>query len=115
MVCDILSRWAYPASEALRDISMHGSKLDDDEMRENIRQEKEEERMCMLFLRDQPTKANFFIRGVVTRSGRAAQPPSDSDSESDSEEEIVYLGAGDQQDLPLNGDPQRRPGHPAGM
>jgi len=66
----------------------------------------------MLFLRDQPTKAKVFVRGVVTRSGRAAQPTSDSDSESDSEGEIGDLGLGDQQDLPPNGDPQREPGHP---
>ena len=41
-IADILSRWAYPASQALRDISKHGNEQDDAEMKELIRQEKEE-------------------------------------------------------------------------
>jgi hypothetical protein len=61
-------------------------------MRENIRQEEEEERMCMLFLRDQPTKANLFVRGVVTRSGKAVHPPSGSETDSESDDEIEELG-----------------------
>ena len=28
MICDILSRWAYPASKAHRDLSKHGSEQD---------------------------------------------------------------------------------------
>jgi len=39
-----LSRWAYPASQALRDISMHGTAKDTEEMEEEIRLEREEER-----------------------------------------------------------------------
>ena len=46
-IADILSRWAYPASQALRDVSMHGTAQDDDEMEGMIEQEKLEERGCM--------------------------------------------------------------------
>ena len=37
---DILSRWAYPASEAFRDISKHGSIFDQKDVKEIMRQEK---------------------------------------------------------------------------
>ncbi len=43
-VADILSRWAYPASQALRDISMHGTAQDTEEMEDEIRMERLEER-----------------------------------------------------------------------
>jgi hypothetical protein len=45
-VADCLSRWAYPASEAQRDTSMHGSARDEEEMEENIRQEREVGKNC---------------------------------------------------------------------
>ena len=70
-IADILSRWAYPASQALRDISKHGSLKDKEDMEEMIRQEKEEEMECMwLKVKNQPDPRNFFIRGIVTRSGK---------------------------------------------
>ena len=88
MICDILSRWAYPASEALQDISMHGSLKDDAEMLGIIDRELEEERSCMLYLKDQTCPGNLLIRGVVTRGGKSTNPineyestTSDSDSE----------------------------------
>ena len=34
LIPDILSRWAYPASEAYRNISIHGCAEDDEEMKE---------------------------------------------------------------------------------
>ena len=40
-IADILSRWAYPASQALKDISKHGSSQDKEDMLEIIREEKE--------------------------------------------------------------------------
>ena len=42
-VAHILSRWAYPASQALRDISIHGNEKDVDEVQEILRQERAEE------------------------------------------------------------------------
>ncbi len=41
MIPDILSRWAYPATQAYRDISKHGTLEDLEEMEEIIRQERE--------------------------------------------------------------------------
>ena len=38
-VADVLSRWAYPASQALRDISKQGNIMDDQEMKKFIREE----------------------------------------------------------------------------
>ena len=47
MVADVLSRFAYPASEAYWDISNHGSVQDEDEMEGLILRERMEERGCM--------------------------------------------------------------------
>ena len=79
-ICDILSRWAYPASEALRDISIHGSKEDDAEMEEIIRKEIEEERASILYLRHQPCPGNLWIRGITTRGGKKTNLTSESDT-----------------------------------
>ena len=46
-VADILSRWAYPASQAYRDVSKHGTQEDKEEMEEIMKQEKEEEAQCL--------------------------------------------------------------------
>lgn len=70
-VCDILSRWAYPASQALRDVSKHGTQEDKEEMDDLIRQEREEEKQCLIIhLHDPRPVENAFLRGVTTRSGR---------------------------------------------
>jgi hypothetical protein len=69
-IADLLSRWAYPASQALKDVSRHGSAQDTEEMRAIIQREKDEEANCLwLQLVDQPTTANTYIRGVTTRGG----------------------------------------------
>lgn len=47
-IADILSRWAYPASEAFRDISKHGSIFDQREAKEIMREEKAYEKTCVL-------------------------------------------------------------------
>jgi len=47
-VADILSRWAYPASQVNRDISKHGNELDKQEMKTIIKEEEGEERECMV-------------------------------------------------------------------
>ena len=65
-IADILSRWAYPASQAFRDVSKHGSALDDAEMKELIAQEKLEEMDCLVIKLREPKG----IQGVVTRSGK---------------------------------------------
>ena len=46
-VADVLSRFAYPASEAYRDISKHGSAQDEEEMEGLILRERMEERGWM--------------------------------------------------------------------
>ena len=51
MIADILSRWAYPASKAWRDISKHGSEEDLKAVKEIIEEEEMEE--TELGLRDQ--------------------------------------------------------------
>ena len=69
-VADILSRWAYPASQALRDISMHGSEKDDLEMKRFIEEEKNIERACTyMLLRDPPTEKNLWVRGLGKKPG----------------------------------------------
>ena len=46
VVADALSRWAYPASKAFSDVSIHGSAEDDALMEEFIQKEVQEERTC---------------------------------------------------------------------
>ena len=46
MVADALSRWAYPASQAGGDVSMHGILQHAEEMEEILAEEKREERDC---------------------------------------------------------------------
>jgi hypothetical protein len=45
-LADVMSRWAYPASQASRDISRHGSAQDKLEMKEILLQEKKDEMQC---------------------------------------------------------------------
>ena len=94
-IADILSRWAYLASQALRDISKHGSTDDDQEMREMIEREKEEENECMyVCLRHQPCRENLWIRGVTTRSGRRLTPQEGLDGRPEEGAGDVGLTAG---------------------
>ena len=46
VVADALSRWAYPASQAGGDVSMHGTLQDAEEMEEILAEEKREEKDC---------------------------------------------------------------------
>jgi len=67
-IADILSRWAYPASQALRDISKHGSLEDKEAMEEIIQQEREEERDCLGV--ELKGNEDVVIGGITTRSGK---------------------------------------------
>ena len=68
-VADILSRWAYPASQAIRDVSRHGTLEDTLEMRQLLREEREMEGECMsIRLKNQPSPKNLLMRGVITRA-----------------------------------------------
>jgi len=72
-ICDVLSRWAYPASQALRDVTKHGTLDDDNEMHEIIKQERLEEQNCLVIkLLNPRSRENAFLRGVRTRSGKAS-------------------------------------------
>ena len=63
-IADILSRWAYPASQALKDISKHGSAQDQEDMDEIIREEREGEAHCLwIKIRDQPSPRDILVRG----------------------------------------------------
>ena len=85
-IADILSRWAYPASQALRDISRHGSIKDKEEMEEIMKEEREGELSCMMIkLKNQPCMANQWIRGVVTRSGKKVEEKGNDASEKGSD------------------------------
>ena len=65
MIPDILSRWAYPAGQAFRDICKQGTVEDQDEMKEIIKQEREEERQCLwVKLKNLPTPTNLWIRNA---------------------------------------------------
>ena len=69
LIPDILSRWAYPASQAFRDICKHGTQEDKEEMEAIIKQEREEERQCMwIKLRNPPNTTNKWIRGITAQN-----------------------------------------------
>ena len=73
-VADVLSRFAYPASEAYRDISKHGSVQDEDEMEGLILRERMEERGCMYISAHKESgveQVSRWFRGEVVVS----QPP----------------------------------------
>ena len=44
---DVLSRWAYPASQAFADLTKHGSVQDALDMQALIVEEEEDEKLCM--------------------------------------------------------------------
>jgi hypothetical protein len=46
-IADILSRWAYPAAQAYRDMCKHGNAQDKEEVEELERQEREDEKKCV--------------------------------------------------------------------
>ena len=52
---DIMSRWAYPASDATCDISVHGSPEDDEAMKKMIEIEKANEKECRVVSISWPT------------------------------------------------------------
>ena len=45
-IADIMTRWAYPAADAVSDVSMHGTWEDDQKMEAIIKKEKAEEKEC---------------------------------------------------------------------
>ena len=74
-IADILSRWAYPASQALRDISKHGSAQDKEEMEQIRKEELEEEHTCIFNgYEDHLTTPEKTVCGMVTRSGKSLNP-----------------------------------------
>ena len=78
LIQDILSRWAYPASQAYRDISKHGTQEDKEEMLQMLEDERREEMECMwLKLRNPPTPTNLWLKGVTTRGGTSTDPEKD--------------------------------------
>ena len=77
IVADALSRWAYPASKAFADVSIHGSERDDEDMKMLIEEERREERQCsviqvgdLLSLRER-----LVAQGVITGSDDDDPPP----------------------------------------
>lgn len=68
VVADALSRWAYPASQAYKDVSKHGSAEDQDIVKELIALEKAEEREILRGLKIQPVTKKRGGEPAVTPS-----------------------------------------------
>ena len=72
-LADVLSRWAYPASEAILDVSKHGNAKDDAEMDAMIAEERRLEKLCMtLRVRLHPgdrkqLRQQLVVGGVTTQ------------------------------------------------
>ena len=66
-IADGMSRWAYPASKAYADISIHGDAETDQEARKIIEEERLEDAQF-------PAPGNSVSVSVVTRSGRILDP-----------------------------------------
>ena len=87
-IADILSRWAYPASQALRDISKHGSTQAKEDMDKLIQEEREQEMQFMYVKGGSPPKPEQkWVEGVVTRSGKKVEPKNDRMDASEKETE----------------------------
>ena len=92
-IADVMSRWAYPASQAFWDVSKHGSVHDQEEMRRLISEEKEDEKSCLwIKLKHPPLERNLFVRGVTTRGGATTQ--GDDDSQDTGMDESTRSGDG---------------------
>ena len=102
VVADALSRWAYPASKAFTDTSIHGSEQDEEEMLAIMEEERREEKECTDTRRLEDLNLGPVERAkkkskkkvkrkpsevrVTTRSGRHTREES-TESRSTSEEE----------------------------
>ena len=75
-VAEVLSRFAYPASEAYRDISKHGSVQDEDEMEGLILRERMEERGCMYISARKEGGVEQVSRWFRGEVGVSQTPPS---------------------------------------
>ena len=66
---DILSRWAYPASTAYRDVTKHGSEKDDREMKKIIEEELKLEQKCAQNYGEDPEKQEDIPTIMITPVG----------------------------------------------
>ena len=74
-VANVLSRFAYPASEAYRDISKHGSAQDEEERESLILRERMKERGCMYISAREGVELSKFPGGSEER-WECYKPPS---------------------------------------
>ena len=72
-IADCLSRWAYPASQALKDVSKHGSLEDKSEMKQMEEQEIMEEAGCLMVQAIPKNSPSIRTCFVITRSGKKTQ------------------------------------------
>jgi hypothetical protein len=90
-IADILSRWAYPASQAFRDISVHGNEKDMEEVEAILRQEKEDEKDCMAVIFRRHKNPNGKIEKMLVNnepfSDLSSSETSLSDDEDDDDED----------------------------
>jgi hypothetical protein len=77
VAADVLSRWAYPASQSFKDISWHGLKEDDEEMKRIIEEEKRGEKAC-LFIREKTAKNRGTEQGSKFSFLKSSSRPSQS-------------------------------------
>ncbi len=100
VVADALSRWAYPASQAMRDISKHGNDQDDEDMKRIIQEEREEEALCMQVQHQEkyPANSEKLLVAVTTRSGRETK-----NNEEEKMEKTSRLDPRDRVTIPMRG------------
>jgi len=53
-IADVLSRWAYPASQAFGDVSKHGSEKDREEVEKIMERERKDEKDCLIVEENTP-------------------------------------------------------------
>ena len=75
---DILSRWAYPASTAYRDVTKHGSEKDDREMKKIIEEELKVEQKCAHNYGEDPEKQEDIPTIMITPVGGEADSSASS-------------------------------------
>ena len=75
LLLDAMSRWAYPASQALADLTKHGSVQDEMDMEALIEEEERDEKLCMVINlgKDFPPTLGGLMR-LKKFSGGSAYP-----------------------------------------
>ena len=117
IVADALSRWAYPASKAFTDTSIHGGEVDEEEMLAIMEEERQEERECTDARTLEDLDLSPIVRTTQKSKGKSKKKPSTvrvmTRSGRRTEEDPAQHGLeGKEEDVQVLGNPEPAPTGP---